>query len=71
MAKKIAALVVLFFLFTPGIFAYIDPGTGSYLVQILIAALVSVSLGVKIFWKNIKSFFKKVISKDKDKPDAR
>ncbi|MCK5057773.1 MAG: hypothetical protein KAT34_14025 [Candidatus Aminicenantes bacterium] len=69
MTKKIAALCALFFLLTPGIFAYIDPGTGSYLVQILIAALVSVSLGVKIFWKNIKFFFKKVFSKDK--PDSQ
>ncbi|MFC2155515.1 hypothetical protein ACFLRB_03365 [Acidobacteriota bacterium] len=65
MTKKIAVLIVLFFLFTPGIFAYLDPGTGSYLIQILIAALVSVSLGVKIFWKNIKSFLKKIFSKDK------
>ena len=65
MTKKNAALVVLFFLFTPSIFAYLDPGTGSYLIQILIAALVSVSLGVRIFWKNIKSFFKKIFSRDK------
>lgn len=65
MTKKHTVFVMLFLLFTLGSFAYIDPSTGSYLIQIFIAALVSVSLGVKIFWKNIKIFFKNVFSKGK------
>jgi hypothetical protein len=65
MIKKITAAIVFLFLFTFCCFGYIDPGTGSYLIQILIAIFVSLSFGVKIFWKNIKSFFEKVFSKDK------
>ncbi|NQT35228.1 hypothetical protein HQ587_08560 [bacterium] len=38
-------------------FAYLDPGTGSYLVQILIAGLVGAAFSVKIFWQRIKDFF--------------
>jgi hypothetical protein len=36
--------------------AYIDPGTGSYLLQLLIAAFVAVSFTMKIFWKRISKF---------------
>jgi hypothetical protein len=43
---------------------YIDPGSGSYLVQVIIAAV----LGVAVYFKNIrmriKSFFSR---KNKDK----
>jgi hypothetical protein len=45
---------------------YIDPGSGSYLVQVIIGAL----LGVVMFFKNIKmyllSFFKRSPKKPKD-----
>jgi hypothetical protein len=47
--------------------AYIDPGTGSYLIQILIAAFVAVSFTARIFWKRISKFISTKIFK-KDKP---
>ena len=47
-------------------YAYIDPGTGSYLFQLLIAGLFAGAFAVKIFWKKIKAFF----SAGKDDPDA-
>lgn len=37
-------------------FAYLDPGTGSYMLQLLIAGLLGAGFAVKAFWKNIKSF---------------
>lgn len=43
--------------------AYIDPGTGSYLLQILVAALLGGLFAVKIFWGNIKGFFKRLFSR--------
>jgi hypothetical protein len=36
---------------------YLDPGTGSMLIQILLAALLGAGVAVKIFWRNIKAFF--------------
>lgn len=47
--------------------AYIDPGTGSYLIQILVAAFVAVSFTAKIFWKRISKFIGTKIFK-KDRP---
>ena len=40
-------------------YAYIDPGTGSYVVQALIAAALGVSFFIKTYWNRIKLFFKK------------
>ena len=38
---------------------YIDPGTGSVLLQIILAAALSLGVVVKVFWKKIKLFFSK------------
>lgn len=35
---------------------YIDPGTGSYLLQLLLAGVFGASFAVKMFWRNIKSY---------------
>ena len=49
---------------------YIDPGSGSYLVQAIVAAIV----GVGFFFKNIKNyiraFFTRSSNKSKDNPSA-
>jgi hypothetical protein len=38
---------------------YIDPGSGSYLIQMIIAAVLSMAFFFKNFWYKIKSFFVK------------
>jgi len=45
------------------IYAYIDPGTGSYIIQIVIAAFIGISLAIRIFWKKIKIFFINIFQK--------
>ncbi|MCF7810505.1 hypothetical protein K9N50_05910 [bacterium] len=42
---------------TRNAYAYLDPGTGSYLLQILIAGLVGAAFSIKVFWLRIKDFF--------------
>lgn len=36
--------------------AYVDPGTGSYVMQLLIAGVVGAAFAVKTFWRKIASF---------------
>jgi nitrate/nitrite transporter NarK len=36
--------------------AYLDPGTGSFLIQGIIAAVVGAGFAVKMFWSRIKAF---------------
>ena len=37
--------------------AYIDPGSGSFILQALIAALAGALVAVNIYWQKIKRFF--------------
>jgi len=45
--------------------AYLDPGTGSMIVQTVIAVIAAVSVSIGIFWQRLKSFLGK---KKKDGP---
>ena len=51
----------IFFLSTvlPKPQAYLDPGSGSILIQLLIAAGAGALFAVKIYWKKIKGLFNK------------
>ena len=44
--------------------AYIDPGTGSYLFQMLMAGLLSSMFAVKMFWRNIRVYFSRFFSQN-------
>lgn len=54
--------------------AYLDPGTGSMLVQGLIAAFAVVSGGIAAYWTRIKLFFSgrkgKVAEGEQSPPEA-
>ena len=44
-------------------FAYLDPGTGSYILQILIAFVVGALFTIKPFFSKIKAVFARLIGK--------
>jgi hypothetical protein len=46
--------------------AYLDPGTGSYLLQLLLAGLLGAIFIVRAFWGRIKSFFTKKTAEDEE-----
>ena len=50
--------------------AYIDPGTGSYLLQILIAGILGAAFALKIYWARIKSFLSGRKRRTDDQPDS-
>ncbi len=37
--------------------AYIDPGSGSMLLQVLIASILGMLTVIKIYWARLKTFF--------------
>lgn len=47
-------------------YAYIDPGTGSYILQIVIAGAVGAAFTLKLFWRRLRLLISRVISKRKD-----
>jgi hypothetical protein len=51
--------------------AYIDPGSGSFILQILLATLLASLFFMKNFWRKVIGIFKKPSSPEQDDdPDA-
>ena len=46
--------------------AYLDPGSGSFLVQLLIAGIVGVGFLIKAYWKKIKGLFNRSDAKSEE-----
>lgn len=60
---KVFSLLVFIALLLPRpSHAYIDPGTGSYVFQILIAGFLGVIVSVKMFWKQISLTIKNLLN---------
>ncbi len=49
--------------------AYLDPGSGSFLLQLLLAGLLGVAVAVRASWSKIKGIFGKSKPKDQDAED--
>jgi hypothetical protein len=48
---------------------YLDPGSGSFLIQLLIAALLGVAVAVRASWGKIKGWFGVKPKNDEDDDD--
>ena len=44
--------------------AYLDPGSGSFIFQLIIASLVGGAFIIKTYWRRIKGYLQKLISKN-------
>lgn len=49
---------------------YLDPGSGSFLIQLLIAALLGLGVAVRASWSRIKGWFGVKPKADEDDDDA-
>ena len=56
-----------FFLFTSSAHAYLDPGTGSIILQAIVGAFAAFFSTLYIFWEKVKIFFRKVFKKNNKK----
>ena len=52
-------------------YAYIDPGSAGFIIQMLIGAVCGMLFGVKIFWQQIKFFFLHLFSRGKKSEDEK
>ena len=53
-------IVLLQLLFTDQLYAYMDPGSLSYLASIIIGALVAILMYIKIIWAKITQIVHKI-----------
>ncbi len=56
-----------FFLFTSSASAYLDPGTGSIILQAIVGAFAAFFSTLYIFWEKVKILFRKVFKKNNKK----
>ncbi len=64
LAAALLALAATFVAVPNPVYAYIDPGTGSLVIQAVLAAVLTVGATVKIFWHQIKEKYRKLFHKD-------
>ena len=68
-------IIMFSFFITSPAYAYLDPGTGSLILQGIIAGLAMLSITIKMWWHKITSLFKnyddsKVIENSTDEPEV-
>ena len=60
-------LLVVLGSFSPSVFAYLDPSTGSMILAAIVGVIATAGLALKTYWYKLKSFFsssKSVIDSD-------
>ena len=57
------AVITCILVLTNDAYAYIDPGTGSMILQAIIGAIIGSAMFIKIFWGKIKSIGSRIFGK--------
>ena len=62
-------LAVVFFVLPSNVYAYLDPGTGSMILQTVIAVFLGAAFIIKTQWRRLKAMFNKKNQETQDKPE--
>ena len=62
--RAIILLFIYFFFVNTNAYAYLDPGTGSFILQVIIGFLAAVSASFIYYWNKVKNFFSKILKKN-------
>ena len=65
MLFRIRILVLLMAVIPGSAFAYLDPGSVSMVINIIIAGIVGAIISVKIYWNFVKTWLMKTFSSNK------
>jgi len=64
-AAKGTVALLFFTLTVPGeAYAYLDPGTGSFMLQIILGTVFAALFTIKMYWQKLKNFYRKLRGKD-------
>ena len=58
--------IITIFLIITNAYAYLDPGTGSFILQAVLGFLAAISAGFFYYWTKVKNFFLKFFRKKND-----
>ncbi len=62
---RLTLALALLAVFSRPAHAYIDPSTGSYVLQILVAGFLGAMFALKVFWHRIVGLFQNLTSRSK------
>ena len=48
---------------------YLDPGSGSYLLQLLIAGALGALFALRLYWGRVKGYFARLFGKSEDEEE--
>lgn len=57
----IVAFLILFY--PKQAYAYLDPGSGSYFLQLVLGIVLGILVSIKLYFKKIKIFFEELFNK--------
>ena len=66
MLKIISKITFLLSLLTSPAYAYLDPGTGSLIIQALFGILAAIGAYITLYWRKLKNLLNKIFKKKKD-----
>ena len=69
MDKIFLTFLIYYFTAESNAYAYLDPATGSIVIQYIVAGLVACMAFMKNFWVKFKYFFNKIIKFKKNKEE--
>jgi hypothetical protein len=58
-------VISIFFLFTSRAYAYLDPGTGTIILQAILAFIAASIATLSFYWNKVKLFFSNFFKKEK------
>lgn len=61
--KTLSVFIVVSLIFPSSTYAYLDPGSGSYVFQMFIALFIGIIVAMKTYWRRLLSIVKKIILK--------
>jgi hypothetical protein len=60
--RWIVVVLGMMLVFPEPAYAYLDPGTGSFILQMLLAGVLAAGASVKLFWHRLKSAWVRLFS---------
>ena len=59
--------LLYFYYFSSSAFAYIDPGSGSIILQAILCFIAAAITGLSFYWNKVKIFISEIFKKNKNK----
>jgi len=67
--KIFSSSLIIFLSFSNQAYAYLDPGTGSIILQAILGFIAASLATLSFYWNKVKLFLLKILKKEKKNPE--